>query len=98
MQIAIAMILHPDDNRILIALRHSDAHLGGLWEFPGGKCDPGETLESCVLREVMEEVGLSVTILDLWPPVEQGYGDRQVTLHPFLCRALSGEAQSLGNA
>ena len=97
MDIALALILHPTDAAVLIAQRRPDAHLANLWEFPGGKCLPGESPADCARRETGEETGLSVQILDAWPPITHAYPDRTVTLHPFLCRALSEDARPLGS-
>ncbi|MBE5103310.1 (deoxy)nucleoside triphosphate pyrophosphohydrolase [Priestia aryabhattai] len=51
-----------DKNRLLIAKRHSKDPLGGKWEFPGGKIEPGETPEECLAREIKEELGVEVKI------------------------------------
>ena len=95
--IAVAMILHPTDGTVLISKRRAGTHLANLWEFPGGKCHPGETPEACVIRETAEETGLAVTVLEVWPPLTYTYPERTVTLHPFLCRAQSGAARPLGS-
>jgi mutator protein MutT len=97
MLIALAIIRHPTEDAILIARRKTDAHLGGLWEFPGGKCEPGEAPADCAVREALEEVGLAVTIEEEWPIVEHTYPTRHVELHPFVCRAESTEARALGS-
>jgi len=97
MIIAIAIILHPTDGTVLISKRRADTHLANLWEFPGGKCLPGETPEECALRETREETGLRVSVLEAWPPLTYTYPERIVTLHPFLCRAGSGEARPLSS-
>ena len=48
--------------KLLITQRHADAHLGGLWEFPGGKRESGETFETCLARELREELGIEVEV------------------------------------
>ena len=97
MTIALALILHPDDGTVLIAQRLPDAHLPGLWEFPGGKCGPSEAPADCAVREAREETGLDVAVLEAWPTITHDYPDRTVTLHPFLCRAPHADARPLGS-
>jgi mutator protein MutT len=82
--VSIAMIVH--DNQILICQRFSDVPLGGMWEFPGGKIEPGETPEAAVVREVREELAVEVIILQPLAPHTHEYDYAVVTLHPFLCR------------
>ena len=53
------------DGKLLITQRHPDAHLGGLWEFPGGKREPNETFEACLIRELREELGIEVSVSEL---------------------------------
>ncbi len=93
MNIALALILHPADGAILIAQRKDGVHKAGFWEFPGGKCEDGETPQQCVIRETREETGLEVTILEAWPTLTHVYSERRVVLHPFLCLAQSSDAQ-----
>jgi 8-oxo-dGTP diphosphatase len=69
------------DGRFLLTRRHRDTHLGGLWEFPGGKCDAGETHEACLSRELIEELGARATIGDEILATEHAYPDRTVRLH-----------------
>ena len=97
MDIALALIFHPYENKVLIAQRPSETHLPNFWEFPGGKCQPGETLAECAVREAREEVGLTVHVLESWPAITYAYPERTVILHPFLCRAESGEARPLAS-
>src|SRR5580704_5704600 len=95
--IALAVILHPTDDSVLIARRMPDAHLPDVWEFPGGKCEPGESTRDAAVREALEEVGVAVTPIEEWPAITHVYTDRIVTLHPWLCRAASANAQALGS-
>ena len=59
--IRVAAAIIEDSGKYLLARRKKDTHLGGLWEFPGGKCEDGETYESCVRREVLEELGIEIS-------------------------------------
>ena len=59
-EVAAALIVH--QGRLLITRRHPQAHLGGLWEFPGGKREPGESWEACVVREIREELGVEMSV------------------------------------
>ncbi len=93
MNIALALILHPADGTVLIAQRKDGVHKAGLWEFPGGKCLDGEKSADCAVRETREETGLEVVVLEAWPIITHEYPERTVILHPFLCRAHSGDAQ-----
>ena len=94
MEIALAIILHPNKAAVLISQRRPDAHLPNLWEFPGGKCLLGETAPNCAVREAREETGLDITILEAWPAIFHIYPERVVTLYPFLCRAASANAEA----
>lgn len=92
MDIGLAIIRHPRTEAILIARRKDSAHMGGLWEFPGGKCLPGEAPAACAVRETLEETSLAVAVLEAWPVISHAYPDRTVRLHPFLCRASADDA------
>jgi mutator protein MutT len=81
--------------RLLITQRHADAHLGGLWEFPGGKREPNETFEQCLVRELREELGVEVVVRELFETVTHAYPERAVLLKFFLCRLSQGEPQAL---
>lgn len=76
--------------KYLIAQRPSDVHLPELWEFPGGKQLPNETLEECVIREVLEELCIEIKIVRFFGKVTHTYPDRTVVLHAYLCRITSG--------
>lgn len=71
--------------RILIARRHAGSHLGGLWEFPGGKRRPGETPEAALVREIREELDAAVTVGELLDDVEWAYPEKIVRLLFFRC-------------
>ncbi len=70
---------------LLITKRPDDALLGGLWEFPGGKIEDGETLEACIARELWEELGIIVEVGALHIRVKHAYTHFKITLHAFHC-------------
>ena len=84
------------DGKLLITQRHPDAHLGGFWEFPGGKREPGETFEACLARELREELGIEVAVGELIESLTHAYPDKTVHLRFFRCRWLAHEPQPLG--
>ena len=91
--IAVGVIRRGD--RILIARRPSEGLLGGLWEFPGGKTESGETPEQAVVREAAEEVGIAVRVEAPLTTVKHAYSHFRVTLHVFLCRHVRGRPQPI---
>ena len=74
----------------LLTRRLEGTHLAGLWEFPGGKCEPGETHDECLRREIVEELGCRTHVGDKIMVVAHDYEDRVVELHFFEC-ALDGD-------
>ena len=84
LQVTAAVILR--DGLVLLARRQPGSRHGGRWEFPGGKLEPGETLEECLVREIREELALSVTVERKLISVEHDYGDFSLTLHAFVCQ------------
>jgi A/G-specific adenine glycosylase len=93
-----AGIIRDDAGRFLIAQRPLEGLLGGLWEFPGGKQEPDETLPECLRRELREELAIEVEVGELFTVVEHGFTHFTITLHAFNCRYLSGDPQKLGVA
>ncbi|MGB8370683.1 MAG: 8-oxo-dGTP diphosphatase MutT [Verrucomicrobiia bacterium] len=93
-EVSAALIFH--DGKLLITRRHSDAHLGGLWEFPGGKREPDETFEQCLVREIREELGVEISVGKLFESVTHAYPEKTVRLKFFVCRLEHGEPQLLG--
>jgi len=81
--------------KLLITQRHADAHLGGLWEFPGGKREAGESFEQCLVREIREELGVEISVGKLFEEIRHDYTEKSVHLKFFLCKILSGEPQPL---
>jgi mutator protein MutT len=82
--------------RILLCKRRADAMLGGLWEFPGGKRDPGETIPQCIRRELREECDLDVAVGGHLVDVTHTYSHLRVTLRCYHCRAGAGRVRRLG--
>ena len=85
-------MLRSERGEVLIARRHDDAHQGGLWEFPGGKVEPGETVQQALVREFDEELGLRVADSRPLLKVSHDYGDRRVLLDVHEVTAVSGNA------
>lgn len=94
----VALALVQRDQRWLVAQRFDDAHLPGMWEFPGGKCEPGEAIDDAALRELREECGVAARVTAHLPRVECEYEDRIIRLAPVVCEWTAGEAQAIGNA
>jgi mutator protein MutT len=78
------------DNAFLLTRRLTGTHLEGRWEFPGGKCEPGEGLDSCLLRELREELAVDAVVGERLLRTRHAYAERTVELH-FLRAELTGE-------
>lgn len=85
-----------DGDRFLLTRRLHGTHLEGQWEFPGGKCDPGESLADCLVREIDEELGCSVTVGREIYSITHAYPERTVELHFFACTLGGGPRPMLG--
>jgi A/G-specific adenine glycosylase len=83
------------DGRVLVAQRNTDDMLGGLWEFPGGKREDGETLPECLAREMREELGVEVEVGEQLVVVRHAYTHFRITLHAFHCWLVDGEPRCL---
>ena len=88
----------PQDERVLLARRRPDDARGGLWEFPGGKVEFGETPAQALARELSEELGIQVEVGEELAIAAHAYPDCKIRLHLFRCRILSGDPQPLGCA
>jgi 8-oxo-dGTP diphosphatase len=90
-----ACALVDTDGRVLLAQRPEGKQLAGLWEFPGGKVEPGETPEQCLIRELQEEIGIETEIPCLAPLTfaSHSYDDFHLLMPLFVCRRFRGIAQ-----
>ncbi|NKB81738.1 MAG: NUDIX domain-containing protein [Nitrospirales bacterium] len=96
--IQVAAALIEQDGRYLITQRKTDVHLAGLWEFPGGKRERGESLEACLRRELLEELAIEITSPVLFMMHRHAYPDKNVELHFFRCALMRGQPRALGCA
>jgi 8-oxo-dGTP diphosphatase len=87
-----AAVIRSADGRVLIARRAPEKHQGGLWEFPGGKVEQGESVYSALVRELREELGIGVTAARPLIQVRHDYPDKQVLLDVWLVTAFDGQA------
>ena len=83
------------DGKVLVTKRPKGAHLEGYWEFPGGKREAGETLASCVEREIDEELGLQVKAEERLLTVHHQYASKRISLHAFRCAVVGGTPDSI---
>jgi A/G-specific adenine glycosylase len=83
------------DGQVLIAQRPPDGLLGGLWEFPGGKLEPGEQMEACLQREIREELGVAIGVGEPFGVYRHAYTHFRVTVHTFRCDLVSGTPKTL---
>lgn len=92
-QVAAAVIER--NGRFLVSRRRSGEHLGGYWEFPGGKRRPGESWTACLRRELMEELGVTAEPAARLASIRYRYPDRVVRLEVFRCRLHAGTPRPL---
>ena len=83
------------DQQVLVRRRAEHLHQGGLWEFPGGKLEPGETVLQALRRELAEELGLRIYSAQALLRVEHDYGDREVLLDVWEILRFEGEPRAL---
>lgn len=97
LHVAVGVILrqHQRQQQVLLALRSSKQHQGGKWEFPGGKVEPGETVHAALVRELTEELAISVTASEPFMLIQHSYPERKVTLDIWLVSAFSGTPEGL---
>ena len=90
-----AAVIFNEGGCVLLTRRPDHSHLAGFWEFPGGKQEVGESLESCLKRELKEELGVGAQVEELILSTSHDYPEKVVHLHFFQCNILSGEPKPL---
>ncbi|PWB78817.1 MAG: 8-oxo-dGTP diphosphatase MutT [Candidatus Methylomirabilota bacterium] len=95
-EVAAGLIIR--NGKILIAQRLNNAHLSGLWEFPGGKRQPGESFETCLQREILEELGLTVAVHEQVFSAEHHDAEHHIRLRFYHCTVQAGEPRLIGCA
>ncbi len=88
----VAGVIYNAQNQVLIALRPKQTHQGGLWEFPGGKCETGETAEQALARELQEEIGIVVQQSRPLIRIFHTYPDKKILLDVFRIERWHGKA------
>ncbi|MGE3956863.1 MAG: (deoxy)nucleoside triphosphate pyrophosphohydrolase [Vicinamibacterales bacterium] len=86
------------NDTFLVTRRLTGTHLAGTWEFPGGKCEPGESLAACLAREMREELAVGCRVGDEIFAIAHDYPDRRVELHFFACTLEGEPVPQLGQA
>ena len=94
-EIAVAVVEH--QQRFLVRRRAAGQPLGGLWEFPGGKVEPGETVADAALRECQEETDLAVELVGAYARQTEHYAHGAVTLHFFAARPIGETNDAAGD-
>jgi 8-oxo-dGTP diphosphatase len=94
--VVVAAAVIERDDRFLLTRRQRGVHLEGYWEFPGGKCEPGETHAACLVREIREELGVDAAVGGEVLASSHDYADRRVELHFLRCEVGGAPAPQLG--
>ena len=92
-QVAAGLVFH--EGTLLITQRRLHDHLGGLWEFPGGKLEPGESFSECLVRELREELAIEVRMLQEIEDITHAYPEKTVRLKFFACELTDGVAKPI---
>jgi len=92
--IGVAVIIN-DQGQILIDRRLPQGAMAGMWEFPGGKIEVGETVEECIGREIQEELGIVIEVGEHLITIDHTYPHLRVTLTVHQCRHLTGVPQPI---
>ena len=93
-RIGVAVITNRQ-GKVLIDRRKDEGEMAGLWEFPGGKIEPGETIEECIEREIKEELNIEIIVGDRLTTITYAYTTFNITLYVHECQHVGGEPQPL---
>jgi len=94
--IVVAAAVIEQQDRFLLTRRQPGVHLEGYWEFPGGKCEPGESHRACLAREIREELDVQAAVGEELMTTVHAYPDREVELHFLRCDIVGAPAPQLG--
>jgi len=92
----VAAVIRDADDRVLLTKRPQKSHMGGLWEFPGGKVKQNEAAEQACLREIKEEANLTVEIVSHLTRVKHAYTHFRIVMDVFCCRYIAGQVKLNG--
>ena len=92
-EVAAALVFR--NEKLLIARRPSGVHLAGLWEFPGGKREQGESFESCLQREIWEELDCGITVGSLVFKNVHSYSEKTLDIRFYHCKLTQGEPRAI---
>ena len=92
--VAVGVVVN-GSKQVLIALRSPEQHMGGLWEFPGGKIESDESVVQALSRELIEEIGIDPTATEPLVQIDHDYPDKRVSLNVHWVRTLTGEPKGL---
>ncbi len=94
-KLVVAGLIIGDDDRVLITQRRADQALGLQWEFPGGKVEPGEAPVAALIRELREEIGVTVEVGRVWDVLFHAYPDFDLVMLVYPCRIVAGTPRAV---
>lgn len=91
--VAAAIIL--DNHKVLIAQREEGSNMEFKWEFPGGKLEQDETPEECLVREIKEELDMTIEPVDIYKAVRHKHNGKDILLLAYICKRIHGEGRAI---
>jgi mutator protein MutT len=88
-------VIQDSQGKILIDRRLNKGDMAGLWEFPGGKIESNETVEECIVREILEELAIEIEVIEPLITIDHTYTNFRLSLFVYCCHHLSGEPQAI---